>query len=159
MESRKKRLGPSKFGVWYENQRASWQSERTLASWFLIWVDTLDYHEIQAFSWRLLREYLFQLLTCRVSNSYDVNLAKNCLDSWMKSHPNGQTYLSSRSLLIPHWKHALRKTEMHLWWSRVISSWSWLVLRRSGRFCDTLKWQRFDIFHSYGTATFWAFES
>ena len=32
MESRKKRLGPSKFGVWYENQRASWQSERTLAS-------------------------------------------------------------------------------------------------------------------------------
>ena len=81
----------------------------TLASWFLIWVDTLDYHEIQAFSWRLLREYLFQLLTCRLSNSYDVNMAKNCFDSWMTNHPNAQTYLSSRSLL-PHWKHGQRKT-------------------------------------------------
>lgn len=97
MESRKKRLGSSKFGVWYEiktnvlHDRANVHSPRA-------WLDTLDYHEIQAFSWRLLREYLFQLLTCRVSNSYDVNLAKNCLDSWMKSHPNGQTYLS---LLLP----------------------------------------------------------
>ena len=105
MESRKKRLGPLKFGVRYENQRASLQSERTPASWFLIWVDTLDYHEIQAFSWRLLSEYLFKLLTCRLSNSYDVNLAKNCLDSWMKNHPNGQTQLASRLLVIPHWKH------------------------------------------------------
>ena len=96
MESRKKRLGPSKFGVWYEikinvlHDRANLHSPRA-------WLDTLDYHEIQAFSWRLLREYLFQLLTCRVSNSYDVNLAKNCLDSWMQNHPNGH-YLLDRFL-------------------------------------------------------------
>ena len=84
-------------------------TERTYASCFLIWVDTLDYHEIQAFSWRLLREYLFQLLTFRLSNSYDVNMAKNCFNSWMTNHPNAQTYLSSPSL-APHWKHGLRKT-------------------------------------------------
>ena len=67
---------------------------------------TLDYHEIQAFSWRLLREYLFQLLTCRLSNSYDVNMVKNCLDSWMTNHPNAQSYLSPS--LLPHWQHGLR---------------------------------------------------
>ena len=111
MESRKKRLGPSKFGVRYENQRVSWQSERRLASWFLIWVDILDYHEIQAFPWRLLREYLFQLLTCRLSNSYDVNLVKNYLDSWMKTTQTDKlTYPLDRLLLLKAWTpwHGLR---------------------------------------------------
>ena len=144
MESRKKRLGPSKFGVRYENQRASWQSERTLASWILIWVDTLDYHEIQAFSWRLLREYLIQLLTCRLSNSYDVNLAKNCLHSWMKNHPNGQTYLSSRSLLAPHWKHGLPKTDAVV----MVTCHFFLILIGSEKIREILwhlQWQKFDL--------------
>ena len=110
MESRKKRLGPSKFGVRYENQRASWQSERTLAVSYLstFWI-IMKFRRSHEFSW-LLRKYLFQLLTCRLSNSYDVNLAKNCLDSWMKNNPNGQTHLVSGSLLVSHWKHGLRKT-------------------------------------------------
>ena len=151
MESRKKRLGPSKFGVWYENQRASWQSERTLAP--RGWVDILDYHEIQAFSWRLLREYLFQLLTCRVSNSYDVNLAKNCLDSWMQNHPNGQTYLSPGSLLVPHWKHGRRKQDAVV----MVTCHFFLILIGSEKIREILwqpvKWQRFALKSSHKLLT------
>lgn len=147
MESRKKRLGPSKFGVWYENQRASWQSERTLAP--RGWVDILDYHEIQAFSWRLLREYLFQLLTCRVSNSYDVNLAKNCLDSWMQNHPNGH-YLLDRflfSIESMERQHIIVMVTCHFF----------LILIGSEKIREILwqpvKWQRFALKSSHKLLT------
>ena len=89
------------------HDRANVHSPRGFLSESTFWI-IMKFRRSHEFSW-LLRKYLFQLLTCRLSNSYDVNLAKNCLDSWMKNNPNGQTHLAFGSLLIPHWKR-LRKT-------------------------------------------------
>ena len=116
---------------------------------------TLDYHEIQAFSWRLLREYLFQLLTCRLSNSYDVNMVKNCLDSWMTKRTN-LPIVSVASSPLKAWT---AKAKMQLWWSRVIYSWSWLVLRSDKDSLWNHHLTSFTRFFRRDTATFWAFES
>ena len=107
MESRKKRLGPSKFGVWYENQRASWQSERTLASWLsrhsgLSWNSGVLMKTSEGISFSIAHLSRLKQLRCKPGQKLP----------WFvdEKPPNGQTYLSPRSLVVPHWKHGLRKT-------------------------------------------------
>lgn len=130
MESRKTRLGPSKFGVRYENQRASWQSERTLASWFLIWVDVLDYHEIQAFSWVLMTSEEISFSIAHLSPLKQLRCKSGQKLPWFVDEKQPKR-TNSPSLWIASCfplKAWTAKDKMQSWWSRVISSWSWLVL-------------------------------
>ena len=140
MESRKMRLGPSKFGVWYENQRASWQSERTLASWLsrhsgLSWNSGVLMKTSEGIFFSIAHLSPLKQLPCKPGQK---------LPWFADEKPPKQTKLPILSIAsCSPLKAWTTKDKMQLWWSRVTSSWSWLVLRRSGRFCDTLKWQRF----------------
>ena len=150
MESRKKRLGPSKFGVWYENQRASWQSERTLASWFsrhsgLSWNSGVLMKTSEGISFSIAHLSRLKQLRCNPGQK---------LPWFVNAKPPKRTNLPIPSIACcSPLKAWTTKTKMQLWWSRVISSWSWLVLRRSGRFCDSLKWQRFALKSSHKLLT------
>ena len=104
---------------------------------------------------------------------------KHCLDSGIKNHPNGQTYLSPSIDPCSPFKalHCTAKRQSVVVTITCHFILTLIGLRRSGKFCDTFRsdkhsisnhpftifshvfsdeilFQSTDIFHSYGTATF-----
>ena len=135
MESRKKRLGPSKFGVRYENQRASWQSERLVVS-YLSWHSGLSWNSgvlmktSERLSFSIAHLSPLKQLRCKSGQK---------LPWLVDEKPPKRTNSPARSLVVPI-KHGLR---------RILSSrddhvsflldpdWFW-----EDPLCDTSKWQK-----------------
>ena len=66
---------------------------------------------------------------------------KHCLDSWMKNHPNGQTYLSSSIHSCSPFKalHCTAKRQDAVVTITCHFILTLIGLRRSGKFCDTFR--------------------